>query len=63
MHALSSCHSSKQTTILAVTVVSKPQLLKLIACLEFTMRILLSVSRDGSEHGVNEGEILLVNPP
>ena len=39
------------------------RLLKLIACLEYTMRILLSVSRDGSEHGVDEGETVSVNPP
>ena len=39
------------------------QLLKLIACLEFTMRILLSVNRDGSEHGVDEGETMSVNLP
>ena len=39
------------------------KLLKLIASLEFTMSILLSVSRDGSDHGVDEGETVLVNLP
>ena len=37
------------------------QLLKLIACLEFTMSLLFSVSQDGSDNGVDEGETVLVN--
>ena len=39
-----------------------PTTFKLIACLEFTMRILLSVSRDGSDH-VDDGGKVLVNLP
>ena len=39
-----------------------PELLQLIACLEFTMRLLFYVSRDGSDH-VDDGGKVLVNLP
>ena len=67
MHDLSSCHSSKQTTILAnIGVVCDHVALANITAyciLRVYNEDTFAVSRDGSEHGVDEGENVLVNPP
>ena len=40
-----------------------PANVKAYCMLRVTMRILLFVSWDGSDHGVDEGETVSVNPP
>ena len=39
------------------------QMLQLIACLEYTMLLLLSCESGWYEHGVDDGETVSVNPP
>ena len=67
MHDLSSCHSSKQTTILAdiggfwYHVASAA--VKAYCMLRGYNEVDFDVSWDGSDHGVYEGETVLVNLP
>ena len=67
MHDLSSCHSSKQTTILADIGVDwyhvAPATFTAYCMLRVYNEDAFDVSQDDIEQGVDESEIVLVNLP